>query len=269
LSTISVWRWVAAQAIASPRRLLFPVSKDTLLRAVRSHSPGSGSTPHVVGIDDWAWKRGHRYGTIICDLERHRIVDVLPDREAATVEAWLSARPDIRVVSRDRGGGYGQAVTRALPKAIQVADRWHLMENASGAFLDAVKKSMPSIRQALGAISINPTLLTCAERLQYEGFLRREEANAAIRALANDGTPIKEIVRRTGCSRRVVRGIVRGERSDVFRVRMSSLAVARPAGRGVDGRLPERRRALAASQDRQLQGKSARRDGMSDTTPTD
>jgi transposase len=205
------------------RRLLFPVSKDTLLRAVRSHSPGSGSTPHVVGIDDWAWKRGHRYGTIICDLERHRIVDVLPDREAATVEAWLSARPDIRVVSRDRGGGYGQAVTRALPKAIQVADRWHLMENASGAFLDAVKKSMPSIRQALGAISINPTLLTCAERLQYEGFLRREEANAAIRALANDGTPIKEIVRRTGCSRRVVRGIVRGERSDVFRVRMSSL----------------------------------------------
>jgi transposase len=126
-------------------------------------------------------------------------------------------------LSRDRGGGYGQAVTRALPKAIQVADRWHLMENASGAFLDAVKKSMPSIRQALGAISINPTLLTCAERLQYEGFLRREEANAAIRALANDGTPIKEIVRRTGCSRRVVRGIVRGERSDVFRVRMSSL----------------------------------------------
>jgi transposase len=204
------------------RRLLFPVSKDTLLRAVRSQSPEQQSTPHVVGIDDWAWKRGHRYGTIVCDLERRRIVDILPDREAATVEAWLSARPEIRVVSRDRGG-YGQAVARALPEATQVADRWHLMENASSAFLDAVRKSMRSIRQALGAGEVNPTLLTCAERLQYEGFLRREETNTAIGALADQGIPIKEIVRRTGCSRQVVRRVVRGERNDMFRVRMSSL----------------------------------------------
>jgi transposase len=206
------------------RRLWVPVGKDTLLRVVRSHSPGSCAPPHVVGIDDWAWKRGHRYGTIICDLERHRILDILPDREAATVEAWLSARPSIRVVSRDRGGGYGQAIAKALPKAIQVADRWHLMENASAAFLGAVRKSMPAIRQALGAIRIELTLLTSAERLQYEGFLRREEIHAAVRKLADRGTPIKEIARRTGCSRQVVRRIVRGERSEVFRVRISSLA---------------------------------------------
>src|SRR6266850_541684 len=142
------------------RRLLLPVSKDTLLRAVRAHAPEQRSTPRIVGIDDWAWKRGHRYGTIVCDLERRRIVDVLPDREAATVEAWLLARPDISLVSRDRGGGYGQAVTRALPEAKQVADRWHLMENASSAFRDAVRKSMRAIRQALGTGEINPTLLT-------------------------------------------------------------------------------------------------------------
>jgi transposase len=205
------------------RRLLLPVSKDTLLRAVRAHAPERRSTPRIVGIDDWAWKRGHRYGTIVCDLERRRIVDVLPDREAATVEAWLSARPDISLVSRDRGGGYGQAVTRVLPEAKQVADRWHLMENASSAFLDAVRKSMRSIRQALGAGEVNPTLLTCAERLQYEGFLHREETNTAIRALADQGISIKEIVRRTGCSRQVVRRVVRGERNDMFRVRMTSL----------------------------------------------
>jgi transposase len=106
---------------------------------------------------------------------------------------------------------------------VQVADRWHLMENASRAFLDAVRKSMRQIRSAIGATTINPELLTSAERLQYEGYLRREETNAAILALSKDGVPIKEIVRRTGHSRKLVRQVIRGERNDVFRVRQSSL----------------------------------------------
>jgi transposase len=112
-------------------------------------------------------------------------------------------------LSRDRGGGYGEAASRALPNAIQVADRWHLMENASAAFLDAVRKSMRSIRSAIGATIINPELLTCAEKLRYQGYLRREEINDAIMALAKNSIPIKQIVRRTGYSRGMVRHVIR------------------------------------------------------------
>ena len=115
------------------------------------------------------------------------------------------------------------AAAKALPQAVQVADRWHLMENASRAFLDAVRKSMRQIRSAIGAATINPNLLAAAERIQYEGYVRREEANAAILGLAQKGATIKEIVRRTGHSRGVVRKILRGQRSDVFRIRESSL----------------------------------------------
>src|SRR5260221_12495743 len=90
---------------------------------------------------------------------------------SATVEAWLSRHPEIRIISRDRGGGYGQAATRAAPQAVQVADRWHLMENASAAFLEAVRRSMRPIRMALGSAAIDPALLARAGRLQYQGFM--------------------------------------------------------------------------------------------------
>lgn len=132
------------------RHLMLPVSKDTLLRVVRRRVlPDGADTVNVLGIDDFAWKRGQRYGTLLCNLERRRIIDLLPDREAASVEAWLAAHPEITIISRDRGGGYGQAATKAAPQAVQVADRWHLMDNASAAFLDAVRRSMRQIRQAL------------------------------------------------------------------------------------------------------------------------
>lgn len=215
-------------AASFARRLMVPVSNDTLLRVVRRRCCPPSSRLNVIGIDDWAWRRNHSYGTIICDLERRRPVTLLPDREQATTAAWLVQRGEITVIARDRGGGYGEAAARALPHAVQVADRWHLMENASRAFLDAVRKSMQQIRNAIGATTINPGLLTAAERIQYEGYLRREETNAAILALAKEGVPIREIVRRLGHSRKLVRHVVRGERHDVFRVRQSSLDVHLP-----------------------------------------
>ena len=157
------------------RRLLLPVSKDTLLRVVRRHAAQPATEPRVVGIDDWAWKRGHRYGTIICDLERRRIIDILPDREAATVTAWLTEHPSITVIARDRGAGYKQAATDGLPDAVQVADRWHLMENASAAFLNAVRRSMHAIRKAVGVGTVDPAVF------------KRRGAPAAFRMVASRG----------------------------------------------------------------------------------
>jgi transposase len=215
-------------AASFARRLMMPVSNDTLLRVVRRFGAPTFPPPAVVGIDDWAWRRNHRYGTLICDLDRRRTIALLPDREPATAEAWLMGQPQISVVARDRGGGYALAAQRALPDATQVADRWHLIENASRAFVDAVGKSMRAIRNAIGTATINPELLTAAERIQYEGYLRREETNAAILELSKGGATIKQIVRSTGFSRGLVRKVLRGQRTDVFRIREGSLEAYLP-----------------------------------------
>ena len=91
------------------RRLMLPVSNDTLLRLVRRRGTPHFHAPIVVGINDWAWRRNQRYGTIICDLERRKTITLLPDREPSTAQAWLSGRPQIAVVARSgqrlRAGG--------------------------------------------------------------------------------------------------------------------------------------------------------------------
>ena len=100
------------------KRLMLPVSKDTLLRVVRRRSRSPADSLKVIGIDDWAWRRNHRYASIICNLERRRIVTLLPGREPATAQAWLAAHPTIAIVARDRGGGYGEAAAKALPGSL-------------------------------------------------------------------------------------------------------------------------------------------------------
>ena len=111
-------------AAALARRLMLPVSKDTLLRVVRRRTARDTSPLHVIGIDDWAWKRGQRYGSIICDLEQRRIVDLLPDREPATVEAWLSRHPEIACTTPDEVLG-----THSPPRQATSVDQ-HLNRHA-------------------------------------------------------------------------------------------------------------------------------------------
>ena len=132
-------------------RLAVPWSRDTMLRVLRHGDPMAepAPPPRVIGIDDFAWRRGHTYGTIIVDLERRQVIDLLPDRQRETVVAWLQENPQVATICRDRGAGYVAAATEAAPQAQQVADRWHLFENASAAFLAAVRMEMPGLRRIL------------------------------------------------------------------------------------------------------------------------
>jgi transposase len=145
---------------------MLPVGVDTLLRTLRRRAPLDREPVQVIGIDGRAWHRRQRYGTLIGDLERRQVVDLLPDREPATVRAWLSLHPEVNIVARDRAG----AIADAAPQPVHVADCGHLMENASAAFLPAVRSVKGAIRRALGCRRWRARPAAHREEcLQYEG----------------------------------------------------------------------------------------------------
>lgn len=120
-----------------------PVSFATALRLLRRLPLPAVPIPPVVGVDDFALRRRHRYATIIINAETGERIEVLPDREAATLGAWLRQHPGIEAVCRDGSATYAEAIRRALPEAVQISDRWHLWRNLCDKALAEVRAHAP------------------------------------------------------------------------------------------------------------------------------
>jgi len=198
-------------------------SRMTLLRLVRAAPDPHPSTPRILGVDDWAKRKGRSYGTILIDLERHCPVDLLPDRSADTLVQWLTQHPGTEIISRDRAGAYADGARRGAPDAIQVADRWHLLKNLGDAlerFLirhdhllqEASHDDLPPVHEELppdlGEAMPKEMDHATASRAQSdpdERRARRLRRYDEVRLLHHDGMSLREIAQVTGLSRQTAR----------------------------------------------------------------
>jgi len=201
-------------------RLGLPQSDDTILRQLKRHQAERGeATPvRVAGIDDWSWRKGSSYGTIVVDLERREVVDVLADRSAKGTAQWLDQHPGVEIVSRDRCGFYAEGTRRGAPKARQVADRFHLIQNLRHTIEQQLSRAPRPARQP--AMEDASTDLIATARCGGHGqqpalaehrMLAREGRRAAhesmferVKVLHVAGNGIRAIVRETGFNWRTV-----------------------------------------------------------------
>lgn len=187
------------------RVLLLPASVATFRRQLERQFVFPNATPTAIGLDDFAFRRGHTYGTVIVDLESHCIIDLLPDRTTATVEAWLRAHPGIQIISRDRAGEYALAAARAAPEALQIADRFHLLLNAGECLERFIQRHPTLLEEAEPS-----TLPRSARRSQadQDAQAQRTERRTAlyqqVQALTEQGHPQREIAQMLGIARGTV-----------------------------------------------------------------
>lgn len=213
-------------------RRTIQTSRMTLLRLVRALPEPVPAAPTVLGVDDFAVRRGHRYSSVLVDLERHRPVDLLPDRTAAGVTQWLQRHGPPLIICRDRGGDYARGARQGAPNAIQIADRFHLLKNVGDAFervlgrhgtaLQAAVATEPALtpaaRHAVPAepvaapVSDPPAVPDPAPAAPSAAEQRRAARRARydrVVGLAQQGESVSAISRGVGLTRLTVRKLLR------------------------------------------------------------
>ena len=194
-------------------RLAVFVGKDVVLRHVKQEAVAEQVPIRNLGVDDWAWRKGQNYGTILVDLDRHCVADLLPDRSAESLAAWLRERPTIRTIARDRGGLYADGGQAGAPDAQQVADRFHLVLNLSGAIERVLEEHRGDLTlfpsESAAASEVRPPLRdskpTIHQLHQQQVRQSRMERYQRVVELYQEGYSQAAISRETGMGRKTIR----------------------------------------------------------------
>ena len=207
------------------------VHRGTLLRLVIDlPDPQVGAAPQVVGVDDFALRRGHVYATVLVDAVTGRAIEVLAGREAGPLEDWLKAHPGARVICRDRAGAYAEGARDGAPGAVQVADRWHLWHNLAEHTARAVARHRACLKQiAAAATDPQPAAepdpaAAVAPPAESRLEARMRDQHAAVAALAARGLGLRAIARELGVDRKTARRFAQAATADQAVAR----AVSRP-----------------------------------------
>jgi len=175
-------------------RLAIQISDDTVTRTVKASSDVSASDPvRHLGVDDWAWRKGQSYGTILVDLDKHKVVDLLPDRSVEGLQAWLEKHPGVEVITRDRCGIYAEAAEQGAANAVQVADRFHLFLNLSTAVERTLEERSRELRisdEAPAPVQVTPPderKATLVEQRKQQRRQRRQERYERVMELHRRG----------------------------------------------------------------------------------
>jgi transposase len=209
------------------RRQKKPTSRTTLLRLVRSLPEPPIETPRELGVDEFAFRRGRRYGTILVDANTHDVIDLLEDPSADALVTWLGDHPGVSVICRDRDGVYASAAARGAPGAMQVADRWHIVHNLADALERMAVRVLAHLHKERVAEDRaeqkpRPTVVAVPSRIQ----LRTERRHGEIQALRSKGLTITAIAEQLHLNRTTIRKFVRISSASDLR---------RPSGQGPRG----------------------------------